>query len=177
MSTSTVPLKALSAARMVVGASCLLIPRQAGLMWGVPLAAGGESLLFTRMAGVRDFVIGAYLWRRVGEVDKARKLVADGSTRESLLNKSGSAENGRLAGIPSFAGTTEIAGVQDDAAIANVRSALWLGLVVDLVDIASVGACWVEGVPISGMGEIFIGGGALLFSAVAGQWLWAGRRI
>ncbi|KIW68959.1 hypothetical protein PV04_04870 [Phialophora macrospora] len=182
-------LKTLSALRMAVGASCLLIPRHAGAMWGVPLAAGGESALFGRMVGVRDFVLGAYLWRRVGDVERATKTTADAPFRESLLRKpaggaaaaAGGEDGGAggAKGIPAFAQSSEAAVSVSpiDHATSNLRSALWLGLICDLVDLVSVGACWVEGNPISAMGELSIGGGAALFAAVAGQALWAGRRV
>ncbi|KAJ9603531.1 hypothetical protein H2200_011717 [Cladophialophora chaetospira] len=169
---STISLKSLASLRMVVGASCLLIPRQAGAIWGVPLAAGGESVLFGRMVGIRDFVLGAYLWKRTAEGEKVWKRVGDSATKSPLL-KNSSAD---VSGIPAFAQSSTADGSQETA-MANVRSALWLGLICDLVDVVSVGACWVEGVPISGMGEFCIGGGAVLFSAIAGQWLFAGRRV
>src|ERR1700761_2016641 len=100
MSTNTLSLKALSTLRMVVGVSCVLLPRQAGALWGVPLAAGPESVLFGRMVGVRDFVLGAYLWRRAGELEKANTH-ASGSqlgVRGALLNKSAVSEDGRIPG-------------------------------------------------------------------------------
>lgn len=178
------PLKTLSALRMVIGTSCLLIPRQAGAIWGVPLAAGPESVLFARMAGIRDFVLGAYLWKRTGDVEKVRKIGAQEGmgVRTGLL--------GKTSGFGGQAGATTTAAesrlidahaeaetAQDDQALSNIRSALWLGLVCDLVDLASVGIGFIEGNPISGMGEFCIGGGAALFAAVAGQALWAGRRV
>jgi len=185
-----IPLKALSTLRMLVGASCLFIPRQAGALWGVPVAAGGEAVLFGRMVGVRDFVLGAYLWRRIGEVEKSKANMLEGSgsggqgVRTGLLNKHpipGGMEASTASVLPNdemgYGGSTITAVQQHETAVSNVRSALWLGLICDLADIASVGMCWVEGSPISALGEFCIGGGAAVFVAIAGQFLWVGRRI
>jgi hypothetical protein len=133
------------------------------------------------MVGVRDFVLGAYLWRTVGDVERVKKAKAEAPLRESLLRKPGGAAAGDVSGIPSLgfaqSGETVVAAAPIDHATSNLRSALWLGLICDLADLVSVGACWVEGNPISAMGEFSIGGGAALFAAVAGQALWAGRRV
>jgi hypothetical protein len=140
------------------------------------------------MVGVREFVLGAYLWRTIGDVERVKKAKAEAPFKESLLRKPGGAAAageergaGGVSGIPSLgfaqSGETVVAAAPIDHATSNLRSALWLGLICDLADLVSVGACWVEGNPISAMGEFSIGGGAALLAAVAGQALWAGRRV
>jgi len=54
------------------------------------------------------------------------------------------------------------------AAASSLSSALWLGLVTDSVDIASVMVCSIEG-NVSHLAQATLGGGAVLFSAIAAQ--------
>lgn len=170
-------LKALSSLRMLIGASCVLVPRQAGAIWGVPLAAGPESVLFGRMVGVRDFVLGAYLWKRVRDYEKNASALGggglgnDSSSRPLLKTATGAAAPGSVeTGVLSLS-------QQQEHAAATLKSAVWLGLLCDLVDFAGVGVAWVAGDPISPLGEVCIGGGAAIFAAVAGQYLWMSRRV
>jgi hypothetical protein len=155
-------------------------------MFGVPLAPGPESVLFGRLTGIRDFVLGAYLWKRTGELEAARKQ--QGARLGLLKNQYGHNVNGEaVKGATTTAnvgalgingsGSAQAEGVAEEVALSNLRSALWLGLVCDLVDVVSVTASWIGGNPISVLGEVSIGGGAALFVAIAGQALWSMRRL
>jgi hypothetical protein len=160
---STLPLRALSALRIAVGFSSLLLPRQSSLLFGVPLStAGSEALLYGRLFGIRDLVIGAYLWKRLNALELARSNTAnikaqDGVTKP-LINDATSSP------------------VSVHHAEENVGAALWLGLIVDLTDIGSVAITQLSGSPISLLGEISLGGGAAVFSGLAGWWLINARR-
>ncbi|EXJ73863.1 uncharacterized protein A1O5_03625 [Cladophialophora psammophila CBS 110553] len=219
-SAHNISLRTLSALRMLVGASCLLVPRQAGVLFGIPLAPGAaEAVLLGRMTGVRDLVLGAYLWKRVRECDgevakkKAKKgeeeagAGADDPSRMPLLfNKVSSGtttaatkkdrEGDRNAAPPArdsvsqppdlTAGlehghgpdgpTTTLAGLRLAQSQSALRSAVWLGLVVDTIDMASVIFCALEGNPLSDLAKVTVGGGAAVFVLIAAQYLVAHTR-
>jgi len=67
---SPLSLKTLSVLRMLVGTSCLLIPRQIGPLVGVPIVP--ESMVLGRMLGIRDFVLGAYLWKTIRDWEASK---------------------------------------------------------------------------------------------------------
>ncbi|KIW27770.1 uncharacterized protein PV07_07478 [Cladophialophora immunda] len=89
---SPITLKTLSALRVLIGASCLLVPRHAGMLFGIPLAPGPEGVLLGRMTGVRDIVLGAYLWKTVRGWEEVAKgdAGADGSRAPLLFNNKAS---------------------------------------------------------------------------------------
>ncbi|KIW89597.1 uncharacterized protein Z519_09753 [Cladophialophora bantiana CBS 173.52] len=218
-SAHNIPLKTLSALRMLVGASCLLVPRQAGVLFGIPLAPGGaEAVLLGRMTGVRDLVLGAYLWKRVrecdGEVGKKNEKEGEEETgtgeddpsRTPLLfskfssgttitaiqkdrkedrNAAASARDSvsqppdLTAGLEHGQGPdgpTTLAGLRLAQRESALRSAVWLGLIVDTIDMASVIFCSLEGNPLSDLAKVTVGGGAAVFVLIAAQYLVAHRR-
>ena len=162
--------------RMVVGASCVLVPRPAGIFWGVPLAAGAESLHYARMFGVRDFILGAYLWKRLGDSERARARQGTDVTK-GLLNKSAGmrgTDQTSSSAIPDAAETTDL---EHTTVSCNLSSAVFIGMIVDIVDAISVSLLWMEGTPLSVKAEILVGGGAVLFAAIGAQYLLASRRV
>jgi hypothetical protein len=58
----------LSIARILVGSSMLFAPRLAGQLFGVPIAP--ETNVVARLFGVRELVIGAFLWSGRGNISR-----------------------------------------------------------------------------------------------------------
>ncbi|OAP65602.1 hypothetical protein AYL99_01574 [Fonsecaea erecta] len=174
---SPVTLKTLAALRMLIGASCLLVPRPAGMLFGLPLAPGPEGVLLGRMTGVRDLVLGAYLWKRVrGWEDVAGKRGDVGTGSKAPLLSSNSNNNnkdptGSYTTATSAVTTTggddpanKMASLQLAERDSALRSAVWLGLVVDAIDAGSVVVGCLPGVgggdPLSDLAKVTVGGGA-----------------
>ncbi|OAL39612.1 hypothetical protein AYO20_01009 [Fonsecaea nubica] len=215
---SPLTLKTLSALRVLIGATCLLVPRPAGTLFGIPLAPGPEGVLLGRMVGVRDVVLGAYLWKRVrgleqeqqqqhedgevGSMAKSGAPVAAGAgeerlTRTPLLfnNKVNSSVVGGVdvskdgnTSLSSGVGTGleqghghgiggGLAALRLAERESALHSAVWLGLVVDTIDVASVlvGSLG-GGDPLSDLAKVTVGGGGLVFALIAGQHLLAHQR-
>lgn len=124
---------------------------------------------------MRDFVLGAYLWKRVGEAS-ATGATGGGSGSGGLKTPLLKTATGTTTGVIGQQEEDGEGMISPEHAASTLRSAVTLGLVCDLVDLASVAVCWVEGSPISGLGEVCIGGGAAMFAAIAGQYLWVSRR-
>ncbi|KIW76377.1 hypothetical protein Z517_11123 [Fonsecaea pedrosoi CBS 271.37] len=223
---SPLTLKTLSALRVLIGATCLLVPRPAGTLFGIPLAPGPEGVLLGRMVGVRDVVLGAYLWKRVrgveqeqqqqhedgevGSMAKSGAPVAAGAgeerlTRTPLLfnnkvnssvaggvdvskdgNGNGNGDAGNYPSSLSGVGTGLEQGRGVGGGLAALRlaeresalhSAVWLGLVVDTIDVASVlvGSLG-GGDPLSDLAKVTVGAGGLVFALIAGQHLLVHQR-
>ncbi|KIX00620.1 uncharacterized protein Z518_09685 [Rhinocladiella mackenziei CBS 650.93] len=173
---SPISLKALSVLRMLVGTSCLVIPRQIGPLVGVSVAP--EAVVFARLVGIRDFVLGAYLWKRVREWEAAQTVGGTESQRAPLIHKRTSGlEYGNItSGIPqtvpnseAFEGPTTTT-LRQNMCNENLRSAVWLGLICDGVDIASCLVCTIEG-NLSDLAKITLGGGAFVAAAIGPQHL------
>ena len=176
---SPLSLKTLSALRMVVGTSCLLVPRQAGPLFGVVVSP--ESMILGRMTGIRDLVLGAYLWKRVRDWEEAKIRPEIGiiGHRQPLIPKIFSPEDGINA--PEVRQgeheSRRLTGARQNTSVStsNVASALWLGLITDGVDVASCIVCSIEG-NLSTLAQVSLGGGAVLFTAIAAQHMLIMRR-
>ncbi|KIX95310.1 uncharacterized protein Z520_08827 [Fonsecaea multimorphosa CBS 102226] len=204
---SPMTLKTLAALRMLVGGACLLVPRHAGLLFGIPLGTGPEGVLLGRMAGVRDIVLGAYLWKRVRGWEEVANNKADGVVGADravmgggrdmgrtplLFNKDGDGDGigatspspppptnpssvfprGREQG-PGHGGNKHLQMAERESAL---RSAVWLGLVVDTIDCGSVIVGSLQGEPLSDLAKVTVGGGAVVFALIAGQHLVSSSR-
>ncbi|KAH0846001.1 hypothetical protein FOPE_12464 [Fonsecaea pedrosoi] len=211
---SPLTLKTLSALRVLIGATCLLVPRPAGTLFGIPLAPGPEGVLLGRMVGVRDVVLGAYLWKRVRGVEQEQQQQQHEDAEVGSMAKSGSpvaagAGEERLTRTPllfnkvnsSVAGGVDVSkdgngngdagnysslssGVSGGLAALRLaeresalHSAVWLGLVVDTIDVASVlvGSLG-GGDPLSDLAKVTVGAGGLVFALIAGQHLLVHQR-
>jgi hypothetical protein len=59
----------ISVARILAGSSTLFTPQLAGQLFGLPINL--ETYVIARLFGVRDMIIGAYLWSARGHVSQA----------------------------------------------------------------------------------------------------------
>jgi len=178
---SSLTLKTLSILRMLVGSSTLLLPRQIAPVFGIPISP--EATIIARLFGIRDFVLGAYLWKVVRDWDATRgngghtvtsNLPTDIQQRP-LIPKGSTATIGqadKITGSSLLESTDPSAQIQTITTIRrnNLCTALWLGLACDGVDVASSIVCTIEG-NLSDMAKIGVGAGAALFSAIAAQQL------
>lgn len=182
---SPLSLRVLSTMRLIVGTSCICIPRQVGPLVGVPIVP--ESMILSRMVGIRDFVLGAYLWKRTSEWERvaAASSASGVGVDAPLLTKDPAATTpegglcggperpeGETGGGPTL---TPIRGQEMENAESALRSALWLGLVCDAVDIASMLVCSLEG-NLSDLAKAAIGVGGGVAAAIAAQHLIAMRK-
>jgi hypothetical protein len=143
------PLYFLSATRILVGASTLLLPSISGELFGIP--SNAESLIIARLFGVRDLVIGAYLWTSLGNVSS--------STSQTESDDAG--ENETLKDPPDALALDEK--TKAFWLTRQVRHALWLGVICDAVDACSSIAAVLDG-SMSGRAIPLVGGGAVVFT-------------
>jgi len=178
---SSLSLKTLSTLRMLVGSSILILPRQIGPVFGIHISP--EATIIARLFGIRDFVLGAYLWKAVRDWAKVRgrgthttsRSLATEIQQRPLIPKDSTTPIGqadRGTGISHLDSSDPSAQIQTITTIRhnNLCTALWLGLVCDGVDVASSIVCTIEG-NLSDMAKIGVGAGAALFTAIAAQQL------
>lgn len=168
---------------MAAGVTSLIVPRQVGPLFGVPMAP--EASILARLFGSRDLVLGAYLWKTVREWDASRHQSQDeGGARDGLLSGNRTTVQGshvtgvgastigaKIDGVPKFAGLEQKQGQVVSMSTVrhnNVATALWLGVACDAVDILSCGVSLLEG-NISDMAFLELGGAAVILTA-AGLW-------
>jgi hypothetical protein len=180
---STLFLKTISALRIAAGLTSLIVPRQIGPLFGVPMAP--EASILARLFGSRDLVLGAYLWKTVSEWDATRRQSQDeGGVRDVLLSRNTTTVQGsnapgvsassiaaKIDGVPNFAGLGQEQGhVVSMSTVRqnNVATALWLGVACDALDVLSCGVGLLEG-SLSDMAVLELGGAAVILTA-AGLW-------
>jgi hypothetical protein len=99
---ATVPISALSIARMIIGSSMLLAPQLSASFFGVPLTP--ESNIAGRLFGARDLILGVLLWKSRSNLTKSI-LKADGVLMEDARR--------------------------------DIKRLLWIGLLIDSIDVGS----------------------------------------
>lgn len=173
---SSPAIKTFSILRMFVGTTSLLFPRQFGPVFGVSISP--EGTIIARLLGIREFVVGAYLWKAnqdrnayLAKDTRVRKAETNGTAQERLLNsKPSEIATGRANNGVAASGRGLNVGLDDTQTIDSVlrdklNAALWLNVIIDCVDVFSSIACMLEGT-MSDLAKVSFGGGAVLFAAI-----------
>lgn len=174
-------IKTLSVLRMIIGSSSLLLPRQIGPVFGVPISPDGT--IIARLLGIREFVLGAYLWK----ANRDRNTLLAQGTGNGISKNNGTAQERLLKPKPSSIATSQASpSISTSSGGPNTRIndmqtmeiihrskltiALWLGVIVDCVDVFSCIACILEG-NLSDLAKVSFGVGAVAFAAIGAQQL------
>ena len=145
MSTSKVGLRALATGRTIVGSSMLLMPLQAGPLFGVPL--NSSAAVLGRLFGIRDLLMAIYLWRATNAYLQES---THGHARDDTKINSNYLDC-------------------RDLNERDLKSVLSFGLICDSVDVVSCLVCILEG-NLTDLAKVLAAGGAALF-AVTGFFL------
>jgi hypothetical protein len=157
---TSLALRFLSSARILVGTSSLLLPTHAAVLFGAsPSGTSAAAVnVIARLFGSRDLVLGGYLWVALSKYDQKLK----GTPREDVSQEIQERE-------PLTAGKSTVRPVSQDgecvAEVQHLRTALWLGLTCDIIDVVSTLVCVVDaGMGMRGM--VAVTGGAVLLAAL-----------
>lgn len=159
-------LRALATARILVGSSTLLLPSQSAWIFGlspsISAAASAPGLsALARLFGVRDMVMGGYLWTSLSGLESST------SKTRNIGATDGKVATAESEPLSSHGRTGHVASdeVERYSATRQLRHAIWLGLICDSVDVFGGLACFLE----SGMGWqaiVLVYGGAALFASI-----------
>lgn len=172
-STLTLTLRTLAAARFMVGAGSLIVPAHSAVFFGA--APAGTTLAATgvigRLFGVRDAVMGGYLWLALSKY----KNLVDG--REGVKGEHGTVKadgerqplNGSTASVSTMLDSGDVGAAvttsEDSIELHQLKTALWIGVICDTVDVASSLICLADGA-MSTRGLVLTTAGAATFACI-----------
>lgn len=159
-------LRALAAARILVGSGTLLLPSQSAWIFGlspsIAAASGAPGLTsLARLFGVRDMVMGGYLWTSLSSFESSTPATRHISAADAKMAAS------EVEPLTSDRQASHVAieELEQYSATRQLRHAIWLGLMCDSVDVCGGLACFLEN-GMSGQAMVLVYGGAALFASI-----------
>jgi hypothetical protein len=163
---TSLALRFLSSARILVGTGCLLLPAHSAVLAGASPAGTSAAAVnvIARLFGSRDLVLGGYLWVALSKYDRKLEGIV-----ENTIIPGGSKEREPLAAVKSNDGPLG-ENKHDVGEVQHLRAALWLGLTCDVIDVVSTLFCVVDA-EMGTRGMVIATGGAVLLATLGAMGL------